>query len=188
MDDPLSQGFSSYPPNVTGGSRRLCLDVGGGLVQDMEEYALSNIPLRWMMREIVKAECHIRFDEAAVEEWNIPIATIEPMPIVRGVSGSTLRDDEPLLGQASSDTTYHDTSEREVNATTSMNTSRSTTWGKSARTPRPPLCALSLLDAEDAVQKMGNALRMNVFWWFVEIIPTYHEWQNEHNEWVGKWR
>ncbi|KAI0250935.1 hypothetical protein BJV78DRAFT_1275572 [Lactifluus subvellereus] len=164
-------------------------DVGGGLAKDTESYALSNIPLRWMVREIANAECHIRFDEAALEAWNIPITTtmIERMPIEREVSDSTLLGDEQSPGKATSDK-YHVAPEREENATTSTGASASTTWGKSVPAPSPSPQAEPSLDAKDAAQKMGDALRDNLFWWIVEIVPTYHEWQNEHDEWVGKWR
>ncbi|KAH9979975.1 hypothetical protein BGW80DRAFT_1514339 [Lactifluus volemus] len=118
-------------------------DVGGGLVDDMEKYALSNIPLRWMVREILEAGSHIRFDEATVAMWNIPIALIEETPVVREVNASV---------------------------------------------PRPSSPTESSLDAEDAVQKMGNSFKKNPLWWILEIIPTYYEWQNETGKWVGNWR
>jgi hypothetical protein len=136
-----------------------------------------------MVREIVKTECHIRFDESALEVWNIPITTIDRTPIVREESDSTIRDDEPRMGKAASDK-YHVVLEREADASTST----STTWGKSAPTSSLSPHTESSLDAEDAVQKMGDALRDNVFWWVIEIIPTYCEWQNEQREWAGKWR
>lgn len=152
-------------------------------------YALSNIPLRWMVREIANAECHICFDEAALEAWNLPITITERMPIEREVSDSTLHGDEP--GQATPDK-YHVVSEREANASTSTSTSTgaraSTAWGKSAPASSPSPQAEPSLDAEDAVEKIGDALKNSMFWWLIEIVPTYHEWQNEHDEWVGKWR
>jgi hypothetical protein len=114
------------------------------------------------MHEIVKTKCHIRFDKSALEVWNIPNATIERTPIVREESDSTLHDDEPPLGKAASDK-YHVVSEREANATTRTNasTSTSTSWGKSAPTPfpSPHTAAESSLDAEDAGQKVGDALK-----------------------------
>ncbi|KAI0293299.1 hypothetical protein B0F90DRAFT_1643195 [Multifurca ochricompacta] len=48
-------------------------DVGGGAVPNAERYALSNIPLRWMIREIISADCGINFDEEAFPRWNLPI-------------------------------------------------------------------------------------------------------------------
>jgi hypothetical protein len=169
--------------NVALGSRWLDLDVGGGLVDDMEKYALSNIPLRWMVREILEAGSHIRFDEATVAMWNIPIALIEETPVVREVSDSTLHEDEPSLGKGASDV-YHAVSETELNSTASTSTS----LRRNASVPRPSSPTESSLDAEDAVQKMGNSFKKNPLWWILEIIPTYYEWQNETGKWVGNWR
>jgi hypothetical protein len=69
---------------------RIVLDIGGGLARDTEEYALSNIPLRWTMREIVKARCHIHFDKTALELWNIPCETIVQVRMTREPSDSTV--------------------------------------------------------------------------------------------------
>ncbi|KAI0042994.1 hypothetical protein FA95DRAFT_1460743, partial [Auriscalpium vulgare] len=37
-------------------------DVGGGSVPDTAPHALANIPLRWMVQEIVRARCGIVLD------------------------------------------------------------------------------------------------------------------------------
>jgi hypothetical protein len=147
---------------------------------------LSNIPLRWMMREILKAQCHIRFDETALELWNIPSATIiEQVPMTREPSDSTLRGDETELapGQEMPDKSLS-LSREEANASTSGSTIRHT----SALPPSPhvPADIHDALDVVDAVQEMGSAFRTNPFWWIIEAVPTYHEWQNEKDEWVGK--
>ncbi|KAI0301178.1 hypothetical protein B0F90DRAFT_1817192 [Multifurca ochricompacta] len=139
-------------------------DVGGGLAKDTEEHALSNISLRWMIREIVKARCHIQFDEAVLEEWRVPTTTILGEDLTRKMT----RDDHATLTEGEMST--------------------SSTLGKNAPAPSPSMFTEQSLDAFDAVQKMGNALRDTPFWWIVELIPTYHEWQNERDEWIGKWR
>jgi len=157
-------------------------DVGGGLARDTDENALSNISLRWMVREIVKAQCHIRFDETALAQWNIPITAIErvPIPVAREASDSTLRDED-------TPDKYHASLAREANGSTS--TSISTPGHQAAAeapSAFPPI--QESLDKMDAVQKMGNALKKNVLWWALELVPTYYECQNEHDEWIGRWR
>ncbi|KAI0074015.1 hypothetical protein K474DRAFT_1665915 [Panus rudis PR-1116 ss-1] len=47
-------------------------DVGGGSVPDVEEHCLSNISLRWMVRQVVQAQCGIVFDREALQRANIP--------------------------------------------------------------------------------------------------------------------
>ncbi|KAH9080201.1 hypothetical protein EDB83DRAFT_2503382 [Lactarius deliciosus] len=118
-------------------------DVGGGHVKDTKEHALSNIPLRWMVREILKTNCHILFDEAALEQWGVPVAMIKQQAV-------------PERTRETSDSTLY--------------------------------VEPSRFDAEDAVEKMGDQLKKNRFWWMLEIIPTYFVWQNEKDEWVGRWR
>jgi hypothetical protein len=156
---------------------RIVLDVGGGLAKDTDESALSNIPLRWMMCEILKARCHVYFDETALELWNIPSTTVSQVPITRVLSDSTLRGDESdiALGKAG----------EEANA--AMGESASIVLHPSAPSPDPHVGIHDTLDAVDAVQKMGNAFKKNPIWWILELVPTYHEWQNEEGEWVGKY-
>ncbi|KAI9444533.1 hypothetical protein H4582DRAFT_1806636 [Lactarius indigo] len=54
-------------------------DVGGGSTPDSAEHSLANIPLRWMIQEVMRAECSIQFDLQAFARWNIPV-TIGPDP------------------------------------------------------------------------------------------------------------
>lgn len=173
-------------PNRVRWLTRIVLDVGGGLRKDTEENALSNIPLRWMLREILRARCHIRFDESALELWNIPSATIEQVPMTREPSDSTLRGDETdlALGQEMPDKDLPLSGE-EANASTSTSVSiiRHSVLPPS---PHVPVDIHDALDVVDAVQEMGSAFKKNPFWWILEVIPTYHEWQNEEDEWVGK--
>ncbi|KAH9964161.1 hypothetical protein BC827DRAFT_1128153 [Russula dissimulans] len=49
-------------------------DVGGGNVLDTVEHSLANVPLRWMIEQIVEADCQILFDWDAFARWHIPTA------------------------------------------------------------------------------------------------------------------
>ncbi|KAI9508334.1 hypothetical protein F5148DRAFT_923284 [Russula earlei] len=58
-------------------------DVGGGNAKDSDKYALSNLSLRWMVREIVGArefipKFEVLFDPTALPQWNIPQREIRP--------------------------------------------------------------------------------------------------------------
>lgn len=46
--------------------------MGGGADPDGTQYSLSDITLRWMVREICTAQCGIRFDSAALQRLAIP--------------------------------------------------------------------------------------------------------------------
>ena len=156
------------------------------MAKDTEVNALSNIPLRWMMREIVKARCDILFDETALELWNIPTATIDQVTRTRKPSLVTLRDDESerVLGQEILDKRRVLSAEEAI-ASTSASRIRSN--GAQPEPPPTPINIHAALDVVDAVQEMGNAFRRNPFWWMLEFVPTYREWQNDQDEWVGKW-
>ncbi|KAF6763265.1 hypothetical protein DFP72DRAFT_875217 [Ephemerocybe angulata] len=52
-------------------------DVGGGSVPNTEKRNLSNISLRWMVREIVASGCGIRFDTEALAREGIELS-VEP--------------------------------------------------------------------------------------------------------------
>ncbi|KAF8257840.1 hypothetical protein EI94DRAFT_1774333 [Lactarius quietus] len=48
-------------------------DVGGGSTPDTDAYAVADIPLRWMLQEIVQAECGIQFDyDASLNGASLP--------------------------------------------------------------------------------------------------------------------
>ena len=49
------------------------LDVGGGSVANEASHCLSNITLRWMVREAIATDSGILFDEVALERLNIDI-------------------------------------------------------------------------------------------------------------------
>ncbi|KAI9455901.1 hypothetical protein BJY52DRAFT_1121569 [Lactarius psammicola] len=68
-------------------------DVGGGSTPNSEAHSLANIPLRWMIQEIVRADCGILFDLDAFARWDIPITIGRDLypstsPVANQASGS----------------------------------------------------------------------------------------------------
>ncbi|KAH9936398.1 uncharacterized protein B0H18DRAFT_1082009 [Fomitopsis serialis] len=47
-------------------------DIGGSAVPDTEKLSLADITLRWMVKQIVRAQCGIVFDTDALHDANIP--------------------------------------------------------------------------------------------------------------------
>ena len=157
------------------------------MAKDTKANALSNIPLRWMIREIVKARCDILFDETALELWNIPTATIDQVTRTCELYfAATLRGDESelTLGREILDKDRA-LSAGEAIASTSVSTIQSN--GARPELPSTPVNIHAALDVVDAIQGMGNAFKRNPLWWTLEFVPTYREWQNDQDEWVGKW-
>ncbi|KAI0032570.1 hypothetical protein K488DRAFT_49576 [Vararia minispora EC-137] len=56
-------------------------DVGGGNALNTAQYALANIPLRWMVREVMQAECSIAWEETAFAQLGIPFEVPGPQDI-----------------------------------------------------------------------------------------------------------
>ncbi|KAE9403227.1 hypothetical protein BT96DRAFT_854948 [Gymnopus androsaceus JB14] len=51
-------------------------DIGGGSVPNATKQALADIPLRWMIRQIMESQCGIQFNEAGLMELEIPFEAI----------------------------------------------------------------------------------------------------------------
>jgi Uncharacterized alpha/beta hydrolase domain (DUF2235) len=156
----------------------LLSDVGGGNVKDSKRHALSNIPLRWMIREIFEAGCDI-FDPAALKQSHIPLETVKRPSTMREASNSTCVGDALPEKAILEEVEYLYAPGRESVTCASC--------GKSAE-GAPSLSADESLDAKDAVKKIRDTLKKNVLWWILEIIPTYYKSQNEDGQWVGKLR
>ncbi|KAJ8481473.1 hypothetical protein ONZ45_g15310 [Pleurotus djamor] len=65
-------------------------DVGGGTVKDSVANSISHIPLRWMVREVMAAQCGVQFDQAALGRLNIPLA----FPVIPSTTLKLAKSDE----------------------------------------------------------------------------------------------
>jgi hypothetical protein len=146
-------------------------DVGGGSEKDSKESALSNISLRWMVREVVKANCGVRFDPTAIGQWNIPSEEIRPS-IAHEPSDATLYEGTTSQNRIS----YEDELRNSASG-------KSNEWkAEDAR------CVEQSFDNKDALKEEVDQLKKRRLWWILEILPTYYAWQDEHDRWVGGWR
>jgi hypothetical protein len=50
-------------------------DVGGGIVPDKHKLSAANIPLRWMVRQVMASDCGIIFDDKALARYHIDLGT-----------------------------------------------------------------------------------------------------------------
>ena len=58
---------------ISGMTQMICTDVGGGAVSNDVEQSLSNITLRWMVREIVASGLSAMFDPSALARAEIDL-------------------------------------------------------------------------------------------------------------------
>ena len=146
-------------------------DVGGGSEKDSNESALSNISLRWMLREVVKADCGIQFDLTEIGQWNIPLQEIRPS-IAHELSEATLYEGPTSQKHISYEEELPHSASEKANGEGVADT----------------LGVEESFDTKDALKEEVDQLKKRRLWWVLEILPTYHAWQDEHDRWVGGWR
>jgi hypothetical protein len=141
---------------------------------------LSNIPLRWMIREVLKAGCYDIFDLAALKQWQIlPVETMQRPYKMREVSTSTFVGDT-LPGKVTIEEVEFLDGPKEKQGSNALQT------GFGNRVEDAQIISMEeSQNAHDAVKRVHDQLKKNVLWWILEIIPTYYRSQNEHGGWVG---
>ena len=129
------------------------IDIGGGNGKDSRRHALSNIPLHWMVREILNSGCRIHFDPTALKLWDIPFEMIEQRSMVREASSATYFEDTPWENTMLDEDEYCDAPGKEK--------AGFATYGKSV-TGGLSLAAEESLDSGDAVMKLRDELKKGV--------------------------
>ncbi|KIJ26685.1 hypothetical protein M422DRAFT_25315 [Sphaerobolus stellatus SS14] len=148
-------------------------DVGGGATPSDQVHCLGNIPLRWMLRQIVEAQCGIQFDSDALTQMGIPLSMIYPVATVM----SRFARPEVKVKEGKNDTTRSSN----VNMLSAPETS-----GPASDPLYGPEAAQA--DMEDATQAINDALVQQKIWWLLEIIPFHQSWQDENGRWHNAWR
>lgn len=141
------------------------------------QLTLSNISLRWMLRQIVEARCGIQFDIQALASAGIPLSML----------GLQSNLDSSLSRAALSP--GPDRSSADVKS------SESAKGEDVIKVTQLPLSPMELgegeatkLDAEDAVQPLHDELKITPSWWILEIIPFFVSWQDEKGKWHRSFR
>lgn len=151
----------------------LVSDIGGGSVSNTTVHCLSDIPLRWMVRQVVQAQVGIQFDRDAVLRANLPesVFTGVGFPAAPLVVTTPNLDGEILLFSAESKENggIH-AAERERRSEESEASTSSTNT------------------MIDAVQPLDDELKKDLWWWLLEIIPTSYTYQDGNGNWHTKWR
>ena len=152
------------------------LDVGGGAVTDATEYALADIPLRWMVREVMLAQCGITFEEAALTRWNIPLTATEAF------KKQTSKPSSPAPGAASPvSANGKDSVENGGDGGNGQN-------GKGLKRADSVSSWVATRELADAVQPMDDELKKQPLWWILEILPTKYSYQDVAGKWITFWR
>ncbi|CDO77136.1 hypothetical protein BN946_scf184657.g11 [Trametes cinnabarina] len=158
-------------------------DVGGGNVPNNVEVSLSDITLRWMVREVVLAQCGIAFDEDALVRANIPESIFRgqgfPLPTHTTFSRRPHYYGFSVNEEAGTDTAV---SQRGTNGEASSEPPSATEPPPSDGTPG------DVLDTSaDALAPLHDGLKSNPAWWLLEIVPTWYKVQEPDGTWKTKW-
>jgi hypothetical protein len=118
-----------------------------------------------MVREVLKADCGVKFDETAAKKWNIPKEDLK-LPSKRATS---------RLQQVV------------------VNTGDSEEHHSASRTAYLHMSDASAVkqffNNDDAQKKKRDKLRFNwrnrrcIVWWILELTPTFYEWQDKDGHW-----
>ena len=147
-------------------------DVGGGNMKDSENHSLSNVSLRWMVREVVEANCGIIFDETADwKDWKIKEDDLKPM--TGGPSKSA-------IGKGASWKTHENSGNEHRLDPGAVNPQGSD--GSDVK---------QFFDMDDALASKGDILKLKlkskivktIGWWIFEMTPTLYEWQDQDGKW-----
>lgn len=159
-------------------------DIGGGSVANDVTSSLADIPLRWMMREVVASQCGIEFDPEAMARFNVhmdfPTPSSEPvdLPMLTlngGAAGSNGKG-----GQFSADDVASPVSDNGGDGS-GVGVGTGTGGGAGGTSPAPSQ------DSLDCMQPTHDQLVASPVWWLLEIIPLPFSWQDKKCVWHKKW-
>jgi hypothetical protein len=177
-------------------------DVGGGNTEDEKMNALSNVSLRWMVREIVQASetlphFKILFDRKALEQWNIPEREIL-LPSTEGDVSSDATVVDGARPQQQQQRQREGAHKRRVPSVSEVKAGAHAGAKAKSRNGNGKLAARTAAELEektfdtlDALEPSIDELRIGKrrwLWRMLEILPAYYEWQDENDLWVGQWR
>jgi len=157
-------------------------DVGGGIAKDTKPNALSNVSLRWMVGEVMKADCGVLFNPVALDQWNIPRPSIALSPPEK----AAVPNDGPAPPEH---VNYEEREPRDHAAsgkTDAADTTACINCGQVQVMPPAPTVQ-ETLEEKDLLKKNVDRLKKSKSWWITEIFPTSYKWQDEDGQWVKQW-
>ncbi|KAL4070335.1 hypothetical protein J3A83DRAFT_3177617 [Scleroderma citrinum] len=137
-------------------------DVGGGSVENGTRYSLARIPLRWMIREIFKANISILFHSSMFHEIGLDPETLYP---------HVLKRPEAIYGDAP-----------EVDCNEELGPEKPVIQCD----PNGTFVNEEYEDLSDALSPTYDQLRIAPHWWVLEVLPQKHQFQKEDGTWHKK--
>lgn len=149
-------------------------DVGGGSVANTVRDSLANIPLQWMVKQVILSQCGIKFDDAALRKARIDISAVVPIVLAQMTPDNTI---EAEVG---------DVAETPVAPQSPPNEEGDREDIPRRRRPIRDVTAQHWPREQDVVADIHDQLRLNPAWWLLEILPAIFAWQNPDGTWKRK--
>lgn len=147
-------------------------DIGGGNVQDDIEVSLAQITLHWMVEQVIQSQCGILFDDDKLVNIGFKLSTLPLQPLA-------------TCGQISLDSRINDPAASEAGATCNLDIGCSVV----RELPNQPIPNPETYPEHlDAVAPLFDELKINKFWWLLEIVPVSYAWQDSNGVWHTKWK
>ena len=145
-------------------------DVGGSSVPDTVRCSLSDITLRWMIKQVVLSNCGIKSDETALKEADIDVSTIAlDSPTQPAMNNSEVEAGAALpTPQALPNSPGDGESEEHM--------------------IRRGVQEQDLQQKQDAMAPIYDQLKIQPLWWLLELLPIKSTWQEADGTWKSKWR
>ncbi|KIK27504.1 hypothetical protein PISMIDRAFT_28089 [Pisolithus microcarpus 441] len=134
-------------------------DVGGGNVPNDEKVSLAQIPLRWMIEQVIASGCGVLFKDEGLKDLGI---TVQPVPAQAGKEAVAVASDV-----------------KPCDVKDLAPTSNSP--------PGPSPTGVADPEFEDAIAPLYDKLQITKAWWLLEIIPLPWSWQDDNGKWHGRW-
>ena len=141
----------------------LSISSTGGTVPDVCRHSLADIPLRWMVKQVVLSQCGVLFDDAALRRADIEISTIFPTDAY-----------QPTVGDV-----WNKRSQISKSPTTSGREDANGHSGHDAAEEFPA--------DRDVLADCHDELKLRKGWWMLEMLPMKYAWQEANGKWKAKW-
>ncbi|KAH8104644.1 hypothetical protein BXZ70DRAFT_601721 [Cristinia sonorae] len=152
-------------------------DVGGGAVKDDVEHSLSEITLRWMVRQVVLSQVGITFEKDALMRARIPNSVFTGVGFpVTPPAGSRFGLQTTLKLKPTDDNNNSPFSSPKTGKLSLE------IPGKGDRGDGASQTSAALTEI-DAVQPIHDALKTTWAWWILEILPLSYAYQDGKGKW-----
>ena len=136
----------------------------GGTVADDCRYSLADIPLRWMVKQVVLSQCGILFDHNALRKADIDISSIVFVDPDQPTVGDFWKK-EPQASESSAEASGHESGDHSD--------------GNGVAEPWPT--------DQDVLTDCHDELKSRKAWWMLELFPMKYAWQEANGKWNAKW-